>query len=194
MPLHLFRDPLAVGVSGHNLLQPGIKLPVKLTAFVDKTYDYVRFHCLQGCRCAIHHRYRRPVLITLCPVQRIRLPPVSFFLLEAAGAKDGANKPGDETIGTVSLKHVYEIARVRPSCFLVCVLLVSATVPNRVSNKPDLCLEATRCPPLVLSAAIFLQLKCEENRDLSMRAWCTQIIGSAHSMGIRVVAKPQDAM
>jgi hypothetical protein len=45
-------------------------------------------------------------------MQSIRLPPVSYFLLEAAGVKDGAKQPGEEVVGTVSLKHIYEIARV----------------------------------------------------------------------------------
>lgn len=100
-------------------VKPGIKLPVKLTAFMDKTYEY-----------------------------NVKAPPVSHFLLAAAGVKDGATKPGDEIVGTVSLKHVYEIARI----------------------------------------------KSEENDNLSMHAWCTQIIGSANSMGIRVVSKPEDAL
>ena len=62
------------------------------------------------------------------------------------------------------------------------------TIPNRYS------LAASGCLGLVLSYGTFMQLKAEENRDMSMRACCTQIIGSANSMGIRVVSKPEDAM
>eukprot|EP00892_Ulva_mutabilis_P009504 jgi/Ulvmu1/6926/UM032_0004.1 len=65
-------------------VKPGIKLPVKLTAYTDKTFEY-----------------------------KVKLPPISHFLQRAAGVPDGAAKPGDQIVGTVSLKHIYEIARVK---------------------------------------------------------------------------------
>ena len=40
-------------------------------------------------------------------------PPVSYFLKEAAAIEKGAGKPGRETAGAISLKHVYEIALVK---------------------------------------------------------------------------------
>ena len=40
-------------------------------------------------------------------------PPVSYFLKEAAGIEKGAAKPGHEVAGTVTVKHVYEIAVVK---------------------------------------------------------------------------------
>ena len=50
-------------------------------------------------------------------------PPTSYFLLKAAGLEKGAEKPGYETVGKLSVKHIYEIAKVRPAfcpqrCFL----------------------------------------------------------------------------
>jgi large subunit ribosomal protein L11 len=45
----------------------------------------------------------------------------SWLLLQAAGVKEikgrirGANKPGTQTVGSVSLKHVYEIAKIKQS-------------------------------------------------------------------------------
>lgn len=47
----------------------------------------------------------------------IRTPQTSWLLLNAAEAKDhkGANKPGHQTVGTISLKHVYEIAKIKQS-------------------------------------------------------------------------------
>jgi large subunit ribosomal protein L11 len=50
----------------------------------------------------------------------VKSPPTSWLLLKAAGAEKGATQPGKETVGKViSLKHVYEIAKlkqtVRPS-------------------------------------------------------------------------------
>ncbi len=37
-------------------------------------------------------------------------PPTTYYLKAAAGIVKGADKPGHEVIGEVSLKHVYEIA------------------------------------------------------------------------------------
>lgn len=51
----------------------------------------------------------------------IRTPQTSWLLLNAAeaperkGSRKGASKPGHETIGTISLKHVYEIAKIKQS-------------------------------------------------------------------------------
>ena len=42
-------------------------------------------------------------------------PPTSYFLLKAAGLEKGAEKPGYETVGKLSVKHIYEIAKVRPA-------------------------------------------------------------------------------
>lgn len=43
----------------------------------------------------------------------IKSPPSSYFLKRAAGIDKGAAKTGHQTIGSVSLKHIYEIAKVR---------------------------------------------------------------------------------
>ncbi len=40
-------------------------------------------------------------------------PPISYFLKAAAGIEKGASKPGHEVAGTVSVKHIYEIALVK---------------------------------------------------------------------------------
>ncbi|XP_005091429.1 39S ribosomal protein L11, mitochondrial [Aplysia californica] len=40
-------------------------------------------------------------------------PPVSYFLLQAAGSQKGATKPGQQTCGIITLKHVYEIAKIK---------------------------------------------------------------------------------
>lgn len=42
-------------------------------------------------------------------------PPTSHFLKKAAGIEKGAAKPGHEVTGTVSLKHIYEIAKIKQS-------------------------------------------------------------------------------
>ncbi|KAH6672714.1 50S ribosomal protein L11 [Plectosphaerella plurivora] len=50
----------------------------------------------------------------------IRTPQTSWLLLNAAdaptgkkGKRKGASNPGKEVVGTVSLKHVYEIAKIK---------------------------------------------------------------------------------
>jgi len=52
----------------------------------------------------------------------VRTPMTSWLLLNAAqvppgkgGRRRGAKTPGTETVGTVSLKHVYEIAKIKQS-------------------------------------------------------------------------------
>lgn len=52
----------------------------------------------------------------------IRTPQTSWLVLNAAeaatgkkGKRKGAGKPGHETAGTISLKHVYEIAKIKQS-------------------------------------------------------------------------------
>ncbi|KAH7150097.1 60S ribosomal protein L19 [Dactylonectria estremocensis] len=50
----------------------------------------------------------------------VRTPHTSWLLLNAAqgplnkkGNRKGASKPGHETVGTVSLKHIYHIAKIK---------------------------------------------------------------------------------
>ncbi|CAG8626268.1 12448_t:CDS:1 [Ambispora gerdemannii] len=43
----------------------------------------------------------------------IKNPPTTWFLKRAAGVEKGASKPGSEIVGKVTLKHVYEIAKVK---------------------------------------------------------------------------------
>ena len=62
----------------------GTPIPVVVTAYKDRTFDYY-----------------------------MKTPPVTYFLLKAAGLKKGANQPGHEVAGYLSLKHIYEIAKVK---------------------------------------------------------------------------------
>ncbi|KAL7804227.1 ribosomal protein L11, N-terminal domain-containing protein [Trichoderma afarasin] len=52
----------------------------------------------------------------------VRTPQTSWLLLNAVGAptgkkgnRKGVSKPGHETVGTISLKHIYEIAKIKQS-------------------------------------------------------------------------------
>lgn len=77
--------------TGH--INPGTPLPVRVTVRPDRTFHF-----------------------------EVRTPQTSWLLLNAAdaplgkkGKRKGASKPGHEIAGTVSLKHVYEIAKVKQS-------------------------------------------------------------------------------
>ncbi|OBZ76200.1 54S ribosomal protein L19, mitochondrial [Grifola frondosa] len=58
-----------------------------------------------------------PTLITVQPDRSFtfitKTPPTSYFLKKAAGIEKGTGRPGHEILGTVSLKHVYEIAKIK---------------------------------------------------------------------------------
>lgn len=67
-----------------------------------------------------------PVRVTVRPDRTfhfdVRTPQTSWLLMNAAnvpfgkkGKRKGASTPGTEVVGTVSLKHVYEIAKIKQS-------------------------------------------------------------------------------
>ena len=77
--------------TGH--INPGTPLPVRVTVRPDRSFHF-----------------------------EVRTPQTSWLLLNAAeapmgrkGKRKGASKPGHEVAGTVSLKHVYEIAKIKQS-------------------------------------------------------------------------------
>ncbi|KAK2766944.1 hypothetical protein FQN54_006259 [Arachnomyces sp. PD_36] len=71
-------------------IETGIPIPARVTVRPDRTFTF-----------------------------DIRTPTTSYLLLQAAGVDlrknrlRGAENPGRETIGKVSLKHVYEIAKIK---------------------------------------------------------------------------------
>ncbi|OMH81435.1 54S ribosomal protein L19, mitochondrial [Zancudomyces culisetae] len=58
-----------------------------------------------------------PTIITIKPDRTFtfitKSPPTSWLLKRAAGIQKGASKPGSQIVGTVSLKHIYEIAKIK---------------------------------------------------------------------------------
>ncbi|THH09050.1 hypothetical protein EW145_g2280 [Phellinidium pouzarii] len=58
-----------------------------------------------------------PTLITVHPDRSFtfitKTPPTTYFLKKAAGIERGTGKPGHEYNGTISLKHIYEIAKIK---------------------------------------------------------------------------------
>ncbi|EFA06635.1 large ribosomal subunit protein uL11m [Tribolium castaneum] len=65
-------------------IKEGIPLPTRVTVNPDRSYELV-----------------------------INKPPVVFFLKQAAGIQRAAMEPGKEIAGKVTLKHVYEIAKLK---------------------------------------------------------------------------------
>ena len=58
-----------------------------------------------------------PTLITIQPDRTFtfvtKTPPTAYFLKRVAGLEKGTGRPGHEIMGTISLKHVYEIAKIK---------------------------------------------------------------------------------
>lgn len=58
-----------------------------------------------------------PVLITIRPNRTfafdIKTPSTAWLLMKAAGIEKGSGEPGKSLVGKISLKHVYEIAKIK---------------------------------------------------------------------------------
>ncbi|XP_059156290.1 large ribosomal subunit protein uL11m-like [Physella acuta] len=65
-------------------IKQGINIKTEITANSDRTYDL-----------------------------KFLGPPISYYLLQACGAQKGATKPGKQVCGVTTLKHVYEIAKIK---------------------------------------------------------------------------------
>ncbi|KAI8983656.1 50S ribosomal protein L11 [Pilobolus umbonatus] len=65
-------------------IQPDTPLPTVITVKPDRTFSFV-----------------------------VKSPPTTYLLKKAAGITKGAQTPGTEVAGTISLKHVYEIAKIK---------------------------------------------------------------------------------
>jgi len=71
-------------------MTPGVPIPARVTVRPDRSFSF-----------------------------EIRTPTTAYLLLQAAGGREiknkirGAQKPGTESVGTVTLKHVFEIAKIK---------------------------------------------------------------------------------
>lgn len=58
-----------------------------------------------------------PTLVTVKPDRtfsfEIKSPPTAWLILKAAGAEKGIANAKDPKVGSISLKHVYEIAKIK---------------------------------------------------------------------------------
>jgi large subunit ribosomal protein L11 len=62
-------------------LEPGMPIPVVITAFADRTFSFVT-----------------------------KTPPVTYFLKKAAGIQKGITTPGKGSVGSVTMAQIREIA------------------------------------------------------------------------------------
>ena len=117
-------------------------VPVVITAYSDKTFTYVSYppisvllgmKCMDTTCCGIlaesadtgRHLYSQVgVLISGIVVlqaldhckgilQVTKTPPTTYFLKKAAGIESGSQRPGHQSVATISAKYVYEIAKVK---------------------------------------------------------------------------------
>ena len=65
-------------------MEQGMPIPVKITVFVDKSFSFER-----------------------------KSPPASYFIKKAAKLNKGADKPGYETVGSITLAQAKEIAETK---------------------------------------------------------------------------------
>ncbi|KAF2892939.1 hypothetical protein ILUMI_13233 [Ignelater luminosus] len=65
-------------------IKEGIPLPTRVTVHPDRSYELV-----------------------------IHKPPATYFLKQAAGIQRGAMQTGHEVTGKITLKHIYEIAKIK---------------------------------------------------------------------------------
>lgn len=70
-------------------LNPGVPIPTVVTVMPDRTFNF-----------------------------EIKSPPTAWLVLQAAGASKGIASAKDPKVGTISLKHVYEIAKIKKTVSL----------------------------------------------------------------------------
>eukprot|EP00879_Flechtneria_rotunda_P005883 GHRR01006189.1.p1 GENE.GHRR01006189.1~~GHRR01006189.1.p1 ORF type:complete len:154 (+),score=44.94 GHRR01006189.1:600-1061(+) len=76
---------------------------------------------------------------------QLKTPPASWFIKKAAGLVRGADKAGHETVGSISLKHLYEIAQVKKVDMpglsdrgvLKCLMSQCNSMGVKVVERPD---------------------------------------------------------
>lgn len=67
-------------------IEQGVPIPTNITVQPDRTFTFVT-----------------------------QTPPVSYFLKQITGLEKGPAKPGHEILASISLKHVFEISKIKAS-------------------------------------------------------------------------------
>ena len=92
-----------------------IPIPVNLTAYEDRTYDFM-----------------------------IKSPPTVWFLKQAAGISKCATQPGKETVGEVSLRAVYEIAKIKKQDYYLQLHPLESLVSSIIGTAKSIGMEVRR--------------------------------------------------
>ena len=140
-------------------IEPGVPIPVSLTAFSDRTFKYdtkVCFYLVILICLRFSFNYIKTALFFYCIVTLLLLllllllqtPPTAWFLKRLTGIVRGSAKPGQDFNGTVNVKQIYEIAKVKVT-------------------DPHL-------------------------QHIPLESMCRSIIGTAKSMGIKVITSGDD--
>lgn len=129
-------------------------------------------------------------------------PPSSWYIKQAAGLSRGADRPGHETVASISLKHLYEIAQVcvaewrhfhvGAGCagggvrhvLLPLTLLLLPWHPTKHAHTGTNHFAPTHARP---------QVKSPDMPGMSLRGVVKCLMSQCQSMGIRVVERPEDA-
>lgn len=89
---------------GPALGQRGVKAIDFCKQFNDRTKDYITGVPM---RVQLTVKPDRTFTFDLGP------PSASYLIKKAAGLEKGAKQPGKEEVGSVSMKHIYEIAKIK---------------------------------------------------------------------------------
>lgn len=74
----------------------------------------------------------------------IKTPPTSWLIRRVAGISAGANKPGKETVGHLSVKEVYEIAKLKQRDPALAELPLEGLARSVVSTARTMGVQVTR--------------------------------------------------
>ncbi|KNC73578.1 50S ribosomal protein L11, partial [Sphaeroforma arctica JP610] len=118
----------ALGQRGINIMQfckdfndktakykKGIPVPVIIDVKADRTFTY-----------------------------KMKQPPVSYFIKAAAGVEKGSGDCKHSKIGTITLKHVYEIAKVKKADVTLDHLSMQALCKQIISTSETMGIEVIR--------------------------------------------------
>ncbi|KAG3140074.1 hypothetical protein PI124_g13992 [Phytophthora idaei] len=89
-----------------------IPVPVVLTAYTDRTFNFAT-----------------------------KTPPASWFLKKAAGIKSGSSTPGQQVVGTVHLRQIYEIAKVKQQDEMVDYIEIKSICKTLIGSAKSMGLE-----------------------------------------------------
>ncbi|KDO31624.1 hypothetical protein SPRG_03544 [Saprolegnia parasitica CBS 223.65] len=90
-------------------LTPSIPVPVQLTAMNDRTFSYT-----------------------------IKTPPTTWFLKKAAQITSGSELTGQKEVGQVSLRHIYEIAKVKQQDELLDYIELESLCKNIIGSAKSM--------------------------------------------------------